>query len=152
MVISSIWKRLPLVVSLGLTTRGKVPKSLIESRTPPPAVFEVRELQPTRASTSPPTDNSLITVFIVFSSSASQTDDPWGNEDQQFFVGVVAAVVLEQRAQDRHVGEPRHAVLALVARHLVDAADHRRSAVAHDHLRLGFLGVDRSVLGTHHRE
>src|SRR5690606_27238329 len=74
-------------------------------------------------------------------------DHPWRDEHEQFGPVVGPGIVLEGVADDREVAEERHLVGLVAFDLLVDAADHHRAAVLHQHLGLHPAGVDREAGG-----
>src|SRR5687768_8761572 len=72
-----------------------------------------------------------------------QPGDLGGDEDEELAALILGDVPLEQPPEQRQPVEPGRAVLRRLLAADVDAADHRRLAVAHQHLRDRALGIDR---------
>src|SRR5436309_11741760 len=75
--------------------------------------------------------------------AASAPDDSRRDEDEQLRTGVVHGVAPEQPSEQRNPADARRPIgLVLLVGH-VDAAYHRRRAIAHQHAGVGALRVDR---------
>src|SRR5206468_3069856 len=70
-------------------------------------------------------------------------DDPRRDEDQQLGALIVDRVAPEQPAQQRNPAEPGRLIRRRLLLAHVNATDHGRLPVGHEHLRVGALRVDR---------
>src|SRR5258708_37212461 len=105
---------------------------------------------------SAPSTNTMAFALITFFSDriesvessvrinlASVLDDPRRNEQEQLVVRARDEPIAEQVAQDGHTSQEWRHLLGRLLVALVDAADDGRGAVAHEHLRLRRLRIDR---------
>src|SRR6266699_6715667 len=69
-------------------------------------------------------------------------DDARGDEHEELGLVVAARAAAKQHAEERNISEERHFCDNGVDVLSINAADHDRAAVLHQHLSLHLLGVD----------